>query len=205
MQVLLILILSAATLVLCWMALSQMWRRRELAQLADGSGLRFLPEPTAGFLRRYGECELMRSGHSGVAENVLFGRLGKWHLRAFDYHLEAGHGTQRLVRSLSVVAVEGGVEHEVALAWRGEAVGGPFPRLCGAQRMDRDWLGAGALRWAKALMKSWPASGTDKVSIQVQDGVILFAAPALLSGSALALQLEAVESCMNRLVGELDD
>jgi hypothetical protein len=196
---LLIAVLGVATLGLVGLAGAQLYRRRVLARIAGECGMRFSVRDPFDVTRRYAQCELMQSGHSAYAENVIYGRVDQWFLRAFDYHVEAAHGPHRFTRRLSVVAADTDYPWAPALVWRGDHAR-VVPILPGAPLSLPDgWQGCGEGAQAQRLIESWPAEGSPGVGIQACGTRLLFWAGGRLGPSALARQLRAVAKCLDLL------
>jgi hypothetical protein len=199
LQMLLIAVLCAATLGLAGLAAAQLYRRRVLARIAAECGMRFSVRDPFDVARRYGRCELMQSGHASYAENVIYGRVDQWFLRAFDYHVEAAHGPHRFTRGLSVVAADAESQCAPALVWRGEDArvvpilsSEPLP-------LPDGWQGCGEPVQAQRLIASWPAEGSENVGIQACGNRLMFWADRCLKPAALARQLRAVAKCLDLL------
>lgn len=198
MQAVLIAILTVAVSALIGLGLLQWRRRRLLSRLALAHGMRFSVADPFAIPQRYAGCEWMRSGHSAYAENVIFGRLGGWLLRAFDYHFEAGHGPQRLTHRVSVVLAETPMTWRPVVVWRGDEVAAPGV-LSGTVMADSDWLAVGDLAQAKTLSRCWPEAGSEAVSIETWEATVVFVAPGRMTEAEFGSQLTAVVDCLNAL------
>lgn len=197
MQVLLIAVLIAATLALAGLAWVQRRRRWILARIADECGMRFAAHDPFDVARRYGQCELMQAGHSAYAENVIYGHVGHWLLRAFDCHVEAGHGPHRLTRRLSVVAADVDFPCAPALVWRGGQAHGLSVLPVAPLSLADGWQGCGEPAQVQRLIRSWAAGGPQTVCIQACGTTLLFWADRRLGPPALVRQLRAAAGCLD--------
>jgi len=201
-QLLLIAILGVATLTLAGMALSQ-WRRRVAWRRAAGEcDLKFSLQDIFDLPRRYAGLSLMQAGHSAYADNLIYGRLDEWFLRAFDYRFEAGHGPQRVTRRYCVVAAETQLSLAGASAWRDVELDSPAALLSMGPSPAAGWHAAGDAGVAAALAACWPAEGAKAIWIQANEGVVLFATPGRLDRGRLVRQLRATAAGLSRLARE---
>jgi hypothetical protein len=60
-------------------------RREDLARLAAQLGLRFNADDPFDIPETYSSFDWLSKGHGQEAYNVLHGRMGRWHVKAFDY------------------------------------------------------------------------------------------------------------------------
>jgi hypothetical protein len=60
-------------------------RREDLARLAAELGLEFDADDPFDIAETYSAFEFINEGHGQYAYNVLHGRMGRWHVKAFDY------------------------------------------------------------------------------------------------------------------------
>lgn len=199
MQPLLITILAVATLSLIVMGARQ-WRRQvRLVRAAHDIGLKFSAEDIFDVKQRYAGFELMQSGHSACADNVIFGRMRDWSLRAFDYSFEAGHGPRRLIRRFSVIAADAHLPLPDCLIWRGEDSCPASLPAAAAVTIAGQWQATGDLAAAGQLARHWSGSDGQAIGIQAQEGRLLFSTPGQLDGQAMAGRLRAVADCLEKL------
>lgn len=199
MQTALIAILSLATLTLLVLAAAQWRRRRRLARLAHELGLNFFSNDPYDLPRRYAAFTLMQAGHGAYADNVMFGRMGGWSLRAFDYRYEAGHGPHRLVRRHSVVAADAATALPAVLAWQ-EPDGRPdSPVAAPVALMGGHWRVAGNSDVGRRLAGCWRLEGGDPACIEARDELLLFSVPRRLEPRRFATYVRAAVECLDRL------
>jgi len=87
----------AAVVGIIWTFYAAKKRREALAALAAGMGLEFSPGDPFGICRRYSIFDWIAQGHSQKAYNVIYGRIGNYEVRAFDftYRTTEGSGKDR--------------------------------------------------------------------------------------------------------------
>jgi len=142
-QVLLIGVLAAAVCVFAVMGLLQYYRTRSLGRHANEAGLRFSPADPFRIPCRYADFALIGRGHSVRAENVTYGWLNGWPIRAFDLRYEIGHGTRRITRHYHVFVAETAGALPSVLMWNlHDAEASPLVfRQAGEQKACWDCLG----------------------------------------------------------------
>jgi len=116
-------VLAAAVVSCAVMGLLQIRRTRVLAREANKLGMRFSRDDPFDVSRRYANFALMSSGHSLRASNVIYGRLSRRPVRAFDFRYEVGHGTRRVTRRYSVVVMETDRQLPRLLMWHDRDAG----------------------------------------------------------------------------------
>ncbi len=143
------LVASAVSFVV--MGLLQHLRTSALARKAHEMGMRFSSDDPFDLPCVLADFALVSSGHSPRAENVTHGRLGGRAVRAFDFRYEVGHGTQRLTRHYSVIAVESPQEVDSMLMWhQDDATAAPMSLRLANRRLGQ-WLYEGSRPVAGAL------------------------------------------------------
>ena len=115
-------VLAAVVVSFVIMGLMQLGRTRTLGREAHALGMRFSAADPFDVPRRYADFALVSSGHSPRANNVTYGRLADWRLRAFDFRYEVGHGTRRATRHYSVIVVEADRELPAVLMWHDQDI-----------------------------------------------------------------------------------
>lgn len=125
---LLVLALLAAAVTFIVMGLL-LWRRsRRLAAFSHAHGLHFSPGDPHELPVTCGQFALLGCGHSPRASNVAFGQLDSFHVRAFDFRYEVGHGTRRMGRHYSVVLIDTSLLLPGVLMWNtDDADNAPLP------------------------------------------------------------------------------
>ncbi len=152
--------LTVAAITFAAMGLRQYRRRIRLARLANEAALRFSIDDPFDIPRRDARMLLMSGGHSLAAHNVTYGCLQDSSVRAFDFHYEAGHGTQRQTRRFDAALFELSRSRPQLLLWRdgggwispADADGsiGPWSYI-GSRPLAQAVLGAGFDHAAPAL------------------------------------------------------
>jgi len=165
--------LAAGVVVLASMGWLQRRRRIRLARVAYGMELRFSARDPFELTRRYSSFVLPSAGHSPRAENVIYGRHKGWHLRAFDYRFEAGHGPRRLVRRYSVIVADTDLPLPPVLMWSVAdtdhlplAVRNPLEQLGG-------WLVISGEQSAALLAEAFAEFQKEPVDLQVDGGSVM--------------------------------
>ncbi len=182
------------------MGVRQRRRRRRLARLAGELGLSFSPSDPFALVRRHEAFALMQAGHDAQVDNVLFGPLGGWRARAFDYRYEIGHGPHRLIRRFSVVAVDGPEGLGEGLVWR-EPQGCPAPLpVEGARVVEGAWRAdAGGERLARRVVAAWPGGFDGALGLECRAGQLLLSVPGALGRGQWAQLLAAVGGLLEAL------
>lgn len=188
-------VLASATLA--GAGLRQRRRRGELARLAERLGLRFAVQDFMNLPDRYGRSLLMQAGHSAYAQNILFGRLGGCFLRAFDYCFEVGHGPQRQVCRLTVVAGDTSRPRPPAAAWQGSPAAAAL--ICAEGQAGPDgWHWAGSAEAAAALRDAW-STAAGPITLLTAGRAVLAACSEQLAGRQLEVLLHAAVAWVEEL------
>lgn len=159
------------------MGLRRHRRVAALARRAHQKRMRFSAADPFDVPRRYAAFELVRSGHSPHANNVTYGGLGGWAMRAFDFRYELGHGTRRLTRQYGVVVIETDLPWPGVLMWHeGDLQDGPMAaRRC--RRRHACWLCGGSEDLTRRLADlCWPLA-EHRASVQVCGSILMFCLP----------------------------
>lgn len=195
----LIVALGAGMVVLAWMGCSRRRRLTALARTAHEMGMRFSPDDPFDLTRHYSGLILASAGHSGRAENVIFGRYDGWALRAFDYYFEVGHGTRRLSRRYGIIAADTDLDLPDVLMWSGDdsehiplAVSSPLGR-------SGRWLIITGMAFAPTLAEAFSNYPDRPIDLQIDNGSVMICSPVRWKPAELASQLARAVECLRRL------
>lgn len=179
LQILLIVILSIALLaaIVSFAVMGTLQHRRsaKLARWASSRGLRFSESDVFEIPLRYASFAVIGSGHSPCAHNLTYGHLGELPLRAFDFHYEVGHGTQRMTRRYSIVLLSFPQRERPLLMWRSTDFA-PLAAPLADGAVD-SWMYIGDRLCAQKLARACAGLDAPGSCIQVQDSTIVFAMP----------------------------
>jgi hypothetical protein len=192
-------LVGAVLAVMAHLGWAERRRRTGLARLAYPLGLQYSEEDLFDLTGRYLGFVLPSAGHSPRAENVVYGRYGDWHLRAFDYHFEVGHGTRRLSRRYGVMAVDTDWDFPRALLWHVDDLG--HAPLAAAQAGARigPWQASGEGAFAAALAEAFSAFAAEPASIQTLQQTVMVFAPVRWKPSELAGRMDRLAAAMESL------
>lgn len=175
---LLIVVLGASVAAFCAMGLRQRTRRLALAAAAAEMHLEFNSADLNDLPLRYADLALIGSGHSRRADNITTGRIGRWHVRVFDFRYEAGHGVGRLTQHYSAAVVDLADPMDSLLLWhKGDIKNAPLEARFG----DGDagaWTYLGSEAVAHRLAHACAPLSDLAVSAQVERDVLLLCCPA---------------------------
>ena len=186
-------------IVLVWMGWSRRRRLMALARTAHEMGMRFSPDDPFDMTRHYSEFVLASAGHSGRAENVIFGRYEGWILRTFDYYFEVGHGTRRLSRRYSVIATDTDLDLPDLLMWSADdtdhvplAVGDPVGRA-------GQWMVISGMKFAPTMAEAFGNYSDKPVDLQINNRSVMICSPVRWKPAELAGELARAVECLQRL------
>ncbi len=189
--VLLIGTLAASAVSFAVMGLLQHLRASALARKAHEMGMQFSSDDPFDLPCILADFALVSSGHSPRAENVTHGRLDGRAIRAFDFRYEAGHGTQRLTRHYSVIAIEPPHEADWMLMWHeDDAPAAPMSLRLANRHLGR-WFYQGSRPVAVALGKVCEKLGRP-VSMETRGNTVMLFMPVPRSRRAYAAQVADV-------------
>lgn len=192
----LVAILALAVLTLVAMGLRQWSHRRRLAAVAQELGLSFAAADPFDLPHRYAGFGVMRSGHSAYAANVMHGRVSNAHLHAFDYQCELGHGSQRVMRSWAVVALECDGPLQPLVLLLGPDQPTPLVLLCDGGATPGDgWWRMGDRIAIEHLQTCFAGEAADRMTIEARGSAILFAIPRQLEARRFRWHVQAVRAC----------
>jgi hypothetical protein len=191
--------LAVGVVVLAWLGMAQRRRRRLLARAAHEMGLMFSASDPFDLTRRYSDFVLSTAGHSGRAENVLYGRYEGWYLRAFDYCYEAGHGPGRLTRRCGVIVADTDLELPSALLWHADdAEHAPLAARSPTGRSGR-WLVISGRGFAGALAEAFGGFADRPVDLQTRRRSVMVCSAARFRPWELAAALNATVAALAAL------
>ncbi|MBI5723525.1 MAG: hypothetical protein HZA50_06170 [Planctomycetes bacterium] len=171
-----VLVGSLATAVVSFVVLGlRRWRRTAgLAARAQSMGLRFSPDDPFDVPRRYRQFPVICSGHSPLAENVSYGRVDGWPVRAMQFHHENGHGTRRLTKHYSIIIFELGFPLPAATLWNDrDLADAPLEVRPASGRLDC-WAYGGDAEFARLFTRLAGNLGKDGFSVQTLGQSIFF-------------------------------
>lgn len=175
--VLLGLIVAISMVVFAVLGAMQLRRTRRLIRDAHTMGLRFAVEDPFDVPHRYSDFALMHLGHSPLANNVTYGRIGRRPVRAFDFRYEAGHGTRRSTRRYSVITVDVELPLPSAILWNeADVAAAPLAVLAEGKRLG-GWFTVGDEGVARVLVRACAGLVDESVSVQTSGGALLFCSP----------------------------
>lgn len=158
------------------------WRRvsraRVLSRHCNERTLHFFRDDPFDIPHRYREFALLANGHSPRATNVSHGNVGQHAVRAFDYQYEVGHGTRRLSLAYGVILVETRLESQDVLMWNDADIDHAPLTLRPADGHLGYWTYHGEESIARSLADGAEEFGTEGVSMELHDGILLLAMPA---------------------------
>ncbi|MDY7009592.1 MAG: hypothetical protein SVV80_02420 [Planctomycetota bacterium] len=199
-------------ILLAWMGWSRRRRLMGLARTANEMGMRFSPDDPFGLTKHYSGFVLASAGHSGRAENVVFGRYDgrdpqtrnnasgvPWMLRAFDYCFEVGHGTRRLSRRYGVIAADTDLDLPDLLMWSSEdsehvplAAGRPLGR-------SGQWMVITGMEFARTMTEAFSNYSDRPIDLQIDNGSVMICSPVRWKPAELAAELARAVECLQRL------
>ena len=184
---------------LAWLGLAQRHRRHSLEQAANQLGMIFSLTDLFSLERRYGGFLLPSLGHSGRAENLVYGRYEGWYFRLFDYSFEIGHGPGRVLRRYGALVIETDLSLQDALLWHGDDAAHP------PLAVQRPLAAAGAWRvvagpaLAETLVEAFGSTGQGPLSMEVRGGWVMLLGPRRWQGRQLAAMVEHAATGMKKL------
>jgi len=170
-------VLVASVVSFLVMGLVQFGRTNSLARKAHQMRMKFSSSDPFDVPCRYGQFALIANGHSGRANNVTYGRLEGWPVRAFDFRYEVGHGTRRLTRHYSVVVAETELDLPPVLMWNERDIeGSPMAVRQSSGRLAW-WFYVGSDALAATLEEECRPLADQGVSVQICGSTLMLCAP----------------------------
>ena len=167
--------LTVAAITFAAMGLRQYRRASAWRALANEAALRFSIDDPFDIPRRCARMLLMSGGHSLAAHNVTYGCLQDSSVRAFDFHYEAGHGTQRQTRRFDAALFELSRSRPQLLLWRD---GGGWISPADADGSIGPWSYIGSRPLAQAVLGAGFDHAAPGACLQARGNVLLAASPA---------------------------
>ena len=196
-QVILLGALGVGVVVLSLMALAQRFRDRGLIRAAQRLGLRYARRDPFELTRRYRGFVLASAGHSPRAENVLHGQYERFHVRAFDYRYEAGHGPGRRARRYGVIVADVGVDLAPAVLWHErDAEQAPLAACTGAGKAG-PWRIARGGAFAKRLADVLASLGAEPVNVETLGQSVMIYTPRRIRTRRIGPAVQAVAACLS--------
>jgi len=196
---LLIVLLAGSVLSLLLMGLGQERRASRLARKAHEHRLSFAKSDPFDIPLRYRNLALVAAGHSGHANNVTYGRLEGWPLRACDFRYESAHGTRRLTRHYSLVLVETDLDLPAVLMWHEQDLDAAPVSLRQSTRQQGPWVCVGDDALARRLTEAFAQAGDgERLSAQVLGCVLAVFCPVRRRRDDYLPLLEVLRAVLNR-------
>ncbi len=191
--------LGVGVVVLAWMGWSRRRRLLALARIAHETGMRFSPDDPFDLTRHYSGFVLPSAGHSGRAENVVFGRYDGWVLRAFDYYFEVGHGTRRMSRRYSIITADTDLDLPDLLMWSSDdtehvplAVRRPLGQA-------GQWMVITGMKFAGTMVEAFSNYSDRPIDLQINNGSVMICSPVRWKPVELTGELARAVECLQRL------
>ncbi len=169
----LVIALCGAVVSFSMMGLRHYWRSKALARHCHEHGLRFSRDDPFDIPHLYGNFALVASGHSPRASNVTHGHIESWHLRAFDFRYELGHGTLRTTRRYCAIVIDGEMNVPEVLMWNdADATDTPLQ----ARQIDGHvgrWSFTGDAALAGCLRNAATSMEQEGFSLQLRGGSLM--------------------------------
>ncbi|MCK4624807.1 MAG: BatA domain-containing protein [Phycisphaerae bacterium] len=195
----LILALGVGIVVLIWMGWSRRRRLNMLSRKAGEMGMRFSANDPFDMARRHSGFILASAGHSGRAENIIHGRYDGWHLRAFDYYFEVGHGSRRLSRRYSVIAADTDLDLGDVLMWSDDDTDNvPLIARTPTGRIGQ-WMVISGMEFAETVADAFSDYHDQPVDLQINNRSVIICSPVRWKPAQLAGELARAVKCLHRL------
>lgn len=197
--VILVGILMAAMISFVAMGMLQHRRTLLLARKAHERGLQFSSDDLFDIPRRYGDFAVICGGHSSLANNLTYGRLEGWPVRAFDFRYEAGHGPLRVTRHYGIVVLETPVPLPPALMWH-DLDASAAPALCRLNdRRNEGWSYSGQDELVAVLARCCSHLASWGVSVQTRGPAVLLCVPIWRRRETYMILLDRLEGLVEGL------
>jgi hypothetical protein len=141
--------------------------------MAFDRSARFSREDPFDIPQRYRDFVLISCGHSPRAFNVMYGQVESWTLRSFDFRYEVGHGTRRMSRLYSVVAIDTQLKLPDVMMWNdGDSDNAPLEIRQVDGHIGR-WSFAGDAKFAEQLCDFAHNENFENLSLQTYNNTLL--------------------------------
>ena len=198
----LILALGVGIVVLIWMGWSRRRRLKMLSRIAGEMGMRFSANDPFNMARHYSGFVLASAGHSGRAENIIHGRYDGWHLRAFDYYFEVGHGPRRLSRRYSIIASDTDLNLGDVLMWNADDTDHvPLVAQTPTGQIDQ-WMVISGMAFAKTVADAFSDYHDQPVDLQINNRSVIICSPVRWRPAHMAEELTRAAKCLHKLKKE---
>lgn len=137
-------------------------------------GLRFSPDDPFDVPHRYRQFPVICSGHSPLAENVSYGRVDGWPVRAMQFHNEIGHGTRRQTKNYSIIVFEVDSPLPSAALWNNRDLSDAPLEVRNASQHLEYWTYSGDEEFCRQISRLAEDLGKDGFNIQTLGQSIFF-------------------------------